>query len=893
MTTYNWSALGNNQRISTFDPLTDKLAFNDATISAANVSFTFSDYYSSYVIINYGGKVIVLSTIAKFLTTKNVTFANGSLLLIGDNTAGTERDDDANTLNGSAQGDYIVGAGGNDTINANDGNDTIFVGYASSVGDDTIDGGAGMDTLFYGVSSAISVNMAMHKVTSFQGVQTITQTIRNIEKVFGTSQNDIFIAGAIEHKIDALGNITNEIFRGNAGDDTITGVARNYDGGTANDIDYRTGADYSNNTSTQAIKANLSTGFVRDGLGGTDTLQYVSMVFGGAGNDTIEGGSLTRGSNGLFWEMFRGNGGDDTMDGANIDSDGNDASSDRADYSNNSSTQAIDVNMVTGKVSDGFGGTDTLIDIDQVWGGAGNDTFLGGDANETFDGGAGSDTIDGGGGSNRVSYKQSTSGVIVNVGSSSITVDTSVYAVTGMTGTRTIAAGTANDGMGGTDVLSNVNSISGSDFNDYLRGTDIVGARSLLAGYGGDNYLVGGAGIAIIEGRLGAVKVEGNERLSTDRIMGAIEAQPGAVVDVPAIERDVAWFNKSRNAQIQASLQPGANFGLTDIQLTVLEPPVNAIQVFADNMGVESVGQYEAGINYQRYGLWGNDDKLTLYGVGAQGNANLNVSYNIPFNPWGGRVGVSATKGRIKIVSGPYVPLKVDGDSMSVAANASQPLFVTSSWSLLANGALTLSKSESRETSVLITDNKSVKKTIGATVSYTGAAFTYTIAPNVSLVDTTMNVRGVRQSFMAMNAAWSGMYRLPLDLSLTSSGSFQWATKKLLTSDQLFQIGGPTTVRGYPTNGMAGYGGWYGNFELHHSLEDYLTKGLDGFVFVDQGSVFSTFPQRIDMLSVGAGVGWNTGYQGVTVDLTVALPLMRAMSAQRGLAVYGRVSAKL
>ena len=68
---------------------------------------------------------------------------------------------------------------------------------------------------------------------------------------------------------------------------------------------------------------------------------------------------------------------------------------------------------------------------------------------------------------------------------------------------------------------------------------------------------------------------------------------------------------------------------------------------------------------------------------------------------------------------------------------------------------------------------------------------------------------------------------------------------------------------------------------------------LDGFVFVDQGSVFSTFPQRVDMLSAGAGVGWNTGYQGVTVDLTVALPLMRAMSAQRGLAVYGRVSAKL
>jgi len=114
-----------------------------------------------------------------------------------------------------------------------------------------------------------------------------------------------------------------------------------------------------------------------------------------------------------------------------------------------------------------------------------------------------------------------------------------------------------------------------------------------------------------------------------------------------------------------------------------------------------------------------------------------------------------------------------------------------------------------------------MKITLGAPVSYTGAAFTAPIAPNASLVDITMN------------AAWSGMYRLPLDPSLPSCGSFQWAAKKLLTSDQLFQIGGPTTVRGDPTKRVVCHGGWYGSFELHHSLEDYPTNGIDGFVFFD------------------------------------------------------------
>ena len=414
MTIFTWSTLTNNQQI-TFNPLLDKLVFDDVSISAASVSISFGGSGSAaYTTFTYAGITITLASAnIKALTSTSVTFDDGSLLIIGDNTTGTMADDTANTLNGSSHDDRFIGLGGGDAINGNEGDDFIAIGYASgSVGNDVIDGGAGKDTLAYvqnnAATPAITVNMANHSVTSTQG----TLTISNMEKVFGTANNDTFIAGAIEHKIDSLGNITNEIFRGNGGNDTITGLARDYDGVIANDIDYRTGADYSNNTSLQAITANLHTGLVNDGLGGTDTLKWVSMVFGGAGNDTFTGGSLTRGSNGQFWELFRGNGGDDTMDGGNSYSGGGEASSDRADYSNNTASQAINVNMVTGKVSDGQGGTDTLIDIDQVWGGAGNDTFLGGAGNETFDGGAGSDTIDGGGGSNRVRAMTQTSSIL-------------------------------------------------------------------------------------------------------------------------------------------------------------------------------------------------------------------------------------------------------------------------------------------------------------------------------------------------------------------------------------------------------------------------------------------------------------------------------------------------
>lgn len=109
-----------------------------------------------------------------------------------------------------------------------------------------------------------------------------------------------------------------------------------------------------------------------DGAGGGDT------VVGGDGNDTLAGGA-----------------GDDRLDGGSgVDSvvyDGDPA--------------GINANLLTGVVSDGFGGLDTLQSIENLVGsefgdfivGSGDSNTLdGGDGNDTLNGGAGNDTLDGG-----------------------------------------------------------------------------------------------------------------------------------------------------------------------------------------------------------------------------------------------------------------------------------------------------------------------------------------------------------------------------------------------------------------------------------------------------------------------------------------------------------------
>ena len=486
-TFYKWSTLTNNQQIP-FSPTLDRLLFDDLAISAAGVSVSWSTNAS--VTFSYGGKTVTFTPTDKMaLTTSNVMFLNGSVLVIGDNAVGNTLDDSANVINGSEYNDCLLGLGGDDVINAGNGNDYIAAGYGTkALGNDTINGGGGFDTLAYvnGLSTTppVTVNLANHTAVSLQG----SFTINSIENVYGTAQNDTFIGGDPSHILDSLGNYTNEVFRGYGGNDILIGGSGN---------NYSTVADYSNNSSNQVVIANLHTGYVIDGLGGIDTISNVKSIWSGSGNDQLTGGGLSRSKSGMFQEQYRGNAGNDVINGSNAYSDGDAASADRADYSNNTATQAINVNLATGVASDGLGGTDTLIDIDQVFAGAGNDTITGSSANEVFDGGAGNDTITGGGGSDAVRYQQSTAGVIVNLGSSSITVDATAYSISGMTGSKTVAAGTANDGMGGTDTLSGISSAEGSDYNDYLRGTDTATSRSSLAGNAGNNILVGGLGTSV------------------------------------------------------------------------------------------------------------------------------------------------------------------------------------------------------------------------------------------------------------------------------------------------------------------------------------------------------------------------------------------------------------
>jgi Ca2+-binding RTX toxin-like protein len=514
MTTYNWSNLNPGDvfgadTLPSFNAGQDQLIFDDTVNGAADVLFDGND---SETFLSLGGKFVTLNTAPFTITSGNVTFADGSVLIVGDNTTGVTEDGNANTIAGGGGNDLLVGGGGADQIGGGAGND-VFVFFGDNddtFGNDVIDGGSGSDTLAYqGADFPVNVNLAGGSATGGDGSPGSTLSLTAIENVIGTANGDTISGSNAANRIEGAGgddtlagggssDSANDTLQGGAGDDRLTQTLGNdvIMGDDGQDI-----LTFNGTAIPGPVHVDLSAG-TSIAASSSATISGIEHVFGTAGDDTFTGGDLLHApdeENGDA-EIFRPSGGNDTITGA-----AGDGWITIVDYSNAASAVAVTLGNSNhlGTASGADIGTDTLVNVDRVRGGSGADLLTGGSyattANgnfgEQFRGNAGNDTLDGDGSDTTIGaigdndtaeYQNSPFGVVVNLGTSALT-DTAY---------GTVAGGTARDGWdsmgGGIDTLIGIDVIRGSAHADLIvGGGPALYGNERLVGNGGDDTLVG------------------------------------------------------------------------------------------------------------------------------------------------------------------------------------------------------------------------------------------------------------------------------------------------------------------------------------------------------------------------------------------------------------------
>jgi Ca2+-binding RTX toxin-like protein len=465
--TYQFSALADGQAIS-FSPNADILNFDQTAIAAADLRAVVEGANLRITVVNgaHAGKDVLLNNVSPLqLTIGNVTFADGSRLIFGDNTTGTGADSGANNISGTAGRDYLVGFGGNDTLGGGSGGDDWLEGGA---GNDRLAGGSGKDSFVFREASAANGDLITDFSTGWDNIQLDGSALSTL------GANGQFVAGDARFAANATGTAQDASDRIIFNTSTLQ-VFYDADGagGAAGQLLFTI-------TSGRAVSA---TDFTV--INGTPEADLV----GTEGNDTLAGTPEDESILGLGGhDSIDGGGGNDTIEGGT----GNDTILGSGTILGGDGDDIIETNLFYGGGSINFGGegNDTLFGFDELHGDGGDDLLHGNaEASVLFDGGAGNDTawnfdlndtMDGGAGSDTVLIFEQRA----------LTIDLQAGAVTDSTGTRSSSL------INVENVHRTQQAVFGGDdhtyyFDDYLIGNS---ADNELRGDRGGDTLSGGLG---------------------------------------------------------------------------------------------------------------------------------------------------------------------------------------------------------------------------------------------------------------------------------------------------------------------------------------------------------------------------------------------------------------
>lgn len=324
----------------------------------------------------------------------------------------------------TAGDDILVGTPSDDVIDALAGDDTVI----GREGDDVIYGGAGDDYILAGGGNDV---------------------------VFGGAGDDVIHAGSGDDLI--YGEAGNDIIFGEEGRDTLLGGSGNdyLSGGEGNDVlDGGSDDDILYGDAGDDI---LIGGDGNDDLyGGTGN----DILIGGSGRDTADGGEgddVFRVAVGDGDDSFRGGGGIDTYD-ASV------------------AQRAVAVDLSAGTASGQEIGNDSLIDVENVIMGSGDDDVIGDGASNVIVTGAGNDVVDDGAGNDVVDTGAGNDTIKASLGDDHIDGGDGVDTYDGSGGTAPIlvdlAEGFAFGADTGRDTLESVENVIGSSGNDTFVAND-------------------------------------------------------------------------------------------------------------------------------------------------------------------------------------------------------------------------------------------------------------------------------------------------------------------------------------------------------------------------------------------------------------------------------------
>ena len=389
--------------------------------------------------------------------------------------------------------------------------------------------------------------------------------------------------------------------------------------------------------------------------------------------------------------------------------------------------------------------------------------------------------------------------------------------------------------------------------SQYYRNHGYFVARAYLPA---QEVASGNIEISVIEGRLGAVKLErkGDVRLKDEVAQGIVadSAPIGSPIKDTRIERGLMLLNDLPGVEVKSTLVPGASVGTSDLVVETTQGSLLSGAVDADNFGNKFTGAARVGGTVNINDPSGRGDQVILRGMasGLGGASNdggmryFRAAYSLPVGTAGTKLGVAYT-GMNYTLGQDFAALNANGTSAIGSLFAVHPIIRSRNANFFATANFDNKRIQDNQNGINTADKGINVLALGLSGDsrdgYGGGGMTsgsLTVSGgNITLDNANFNAND------AITAQTAGSYgklaygltrlqRVDDDWSLYAAFSGQAANKNLDSSEK-FVLGG-MGVRAYPQGEAAGDEGQLINLEARYNVPG-LKLQLTGFF--DMGRV--------------------------------------------------------
>ncbi len=398
--------------------------------------------------------------------------------------------------------------------------------------------------------------------------------------------------------------------------------------------------------------------------------------------------------------------------------------------------------------------------------------------------------------------------------------------------------------------------------------------------------------IRIVEGGLGAIRIEGSEHLSAAFLRERIRLDARPPLNIYRLGERLQLLQSHPMIQVlKSELSPGAKAGDgAELNVRVRERPPHRLILDINNAHSPSVGEAALGVEMSHLSLSGRGDPIGLRMELGAGLSDFALNYALPLNASDTTLAFQLQHDRTRVVAEPFQDLDIAGRNWIAVASLSHPLSQGLNRQLLLSGGMEVEDSESTLAGAPFSFAPwAVNGQARVSLAYLGTdwlergrtqvlALRSTFKLGLDAFGSTRRDEGPDSRFFS----WLGQLRWARRLGpgrhqLIFRGDVQLTSDPLMTMEQ-YALGGLNSVRGYRTNQLVRDNALFASLEYRIGLDEKLagTHGLQLALFSDYGNGWNRKSPAIDLhsiYSVGVGLLWDPD-PGLHAEIYWGVPLI-------------------